>query len=220
MSRYYASVSRKFRTLQSRLPGMGKLHKYSKKPKYPGQHGAKVYRKKTFYKVCLTEKQKLRYNYGLTDSKLKFYVKQAKKAKGYTSQVLLEILDRRLDAVLFYARLTRSIQSARQIITHRKVRINHQIMSSPSYICSPNDLITVPSHYVPESLAQELQDENSQSSTDLTFSAGTYMTESSSDEASSVSNKEKRRNRDNTSIQMRRPKINLARVIEFYSRKI
>lgn len=220
MSRYYASVSRKFRTLQSRLPGMGKLHKYSKKPRYPGQHGAKIYRKKTFYKICLIEKQKLRYNYGLTDNKLKFYVKQAKEAKSYTSQVLLKILNRRLDAVLFYARLTKSIQSARQTITHRKVRINHQTMSSPSYICSPNDLITVFLHYVLKLFTQKLRGKNLQFLIDLVFGVRICMTKSLLNKVSLISNRKKRRNRDNTFIQMRKPKINLARVIEFYSRKI
>lgn len=148
MSRYYMSVLRKFRTLQSRLPGMGKLCKYSKKPRYPGQHGAKFYRKKTFYKVGLVEKQRLRYNYGLTDNKLKFYVKQAKVIKGYSNQVLLTILDRRVDSIIFHARITKSIQSARQIIAHRNVKVNYQILSSPSYICFPDDLIMIRLSYV------------------------------------------------------------------------
>jgi len=235
------SISRKFRTLQSRLPGMGKLSKYSKKPKYPGQHGAKTFRKRTFYSICLIEKQKLRYNYGLTDNKLKFYVKQAKVTKGYTSQILLKILDRRLDAIIFYAGLTRSIQSARQIIAHRNVEIKRQIISSPSYICSPKDLITVFFYYVLRLLAQKFQQrrrrlyllfkklqslkysfikESSSFLISLVFRAGFLLSRFEPTRNSLVFFRKKRTNRYRSFIKIRKPKINVARVIEFYSRKI
>ena len=98
--------------------------------------------KKSQYCIRLEEKQKLRFHYGLTERQLLQYVRIAGKAKGSTGQVLLQLLEMRLDNILFRLGMASTIPQARQLVNHRHVLVNGRIVDIPSYRCKPQDIIT------------------------------------------------------------------------------
>nr|YP_010173561.1 ribosomal protein S4 [Medicago arabica]QSJ48802.1 ribosomal protein S4 [Medicago arabica]UGK73025.1 ribosomal protein S4 [Medicago arabica]UZC30300.1 ribosomal protein S4 [Medicago arabica]UZC30376.1 ribosomal protein S4 [Medicago arabica] len=98
--------------------------------------------KKSQYRIRLEEKQKLRFHYGLTERQLLKYVRIAGKAKGSTGQVLLQLLEMRLDNILFRLGMASTIPQARQLVNHRHVLVNGRIVDIPSYRCKPQDIIT------------------------------------------------------------------------------
>merc|ERR1711879_393447 len=108
----------------------------------PGQHGA-VQKKLTQYAIRLEEKQKIRFNYGLSEKQLMNYIKQAKKLKGATGTILLQLLEMRLDNLIFRLGLAPTIASARQIVGHKHILVNNSCVSIPSYQCQPGDILTV-----------------------------------------------------------------------------
>jgi small subunit ribosomal protein S4 len=101
-----------------------------------------VKKKKSQYHIRLQEKQKLRFHYGLTERQLLKYVRIAGKAKGSTGQVLLQLLEMRLDNILFRLGMASTIPGARQLVNHRHVLVNGRIIDIPSYRCKPRDIIT------------------------------------------------------------------------------
>ena len=139
MARYIRAKLRITRRLGD-LPGLT-----SKKPKLaqrPGQHGA-TQKKLTQYAIRLEEKQKLRFNYGLSEKQLINYVRQAKKLKGATGNILLQLLEMRLDNVIFRLGMAPTIAAARQIVSHKHITVNNSCVSIPSYQCQPGDVISV-----------------------------------------------------------------------------
>lgn len=113
----------------------------------PGQHGlTKLFKRKsgeTDYLIRLKVKQRLRFNYGLTEKQFVKYVRQAKRAKGSTGLVLLQLLEMRLDNIVFRLNMAPTIPAARQLISHGHIRVNNKKVSIPSYICQPKDIISV-----------------------------------------------------------------------------
>lgn len=95
------------------------------------------------YRIRLEEKQKLRFHYGLTERQLLKYVRIARKTKGSTGQVLLQLLEMRLDNTIFCLGMATTIPSARQLVNHRHIFINDYIVNIPSYNCKPGDIITI-----------------------------------------------------------------------------
>ena len=139
MARYTGAKLRITRRLGD-LPGLT-----SKKPKLaqrPGQHGA-TKKKLTQYAIRLEEKQKLRFNYGLSEKQLMNYIRQAKKIKGATGNILLQLLEMRLDNVIFRLGMAPTIAAARQIVGHKHITINKACVSIPSYQCQPGDTLTI-----------------------------------------------------------------------------
>merc|ERR1712070_1364731 len=108
----------------------------------PGQHGANQ-KKLTQYAIRLEEKQKLRYNYGLSEKQLMNYIRQAKKIKGATGNILLQLLEMRLDNVIFRLGMAPTIAAARQIVGHKHITVNNSCVSIASYQCQPGDIISV-----------------------------------------------------------------------------
>nr|YP_010337218.1 ribosomal protein S4 [Pseudoerythrocladia kornmannii]QUE28299.1 ribosomal protein S4 [Pseudoerythrocladia kornmannii]UNJ16803.1 ribosomal protein S4 [Pseudoerythrocladia kornmannii] len=108
----------------------------------PGEHGQKP-KKPSEYAVRLKEKQKLRFNYGVSEKQLLKYVKTAKKVKGSTGQVLLQILEMRLDNTVFRLGLAPTIPAARQLINHGHVEVNGKKVSICSYQCKPGETISI-----------------------------------------------------------------------------
>lgn len=94
------------------------------------------------YKIRLNEKQKLRYNYGITESQLLRYVKEARRRKGLTGFLLMQLLEMRLDNIIFRLGLAPTIPAARQFVNHGHVLINKKRVNIPSFQCQPNDIIT------------------------------------------------------------------------------
>ena len=94
------------------------------------------------YKIRLNEKQKLRYNYGITESQLLRYVKEARRRKGLTGFLLMQLLEMRLDNIIFRLGLAPTIPAARQFVNHGHVLINKKKVNIPSFQCQPNDIIS------------------------------------------------------------------------------
>jgi small subunit ribosomal protein S4 len=122
------------------LPGFST--KRPKKQVGPGQHGAMLVRKKrSDYGQRLLEKQKLRFNYGITEKQLVHYVKVALRSKDATGFALLQQLEMRLDTIIFNFGLAPTIPNARQLINHGHIRVNGKKVTIPSYQCKPGENI-------------------------------------------------------------------------------
>nr|P59144.1 RecName: Full=Small ribosomal subunit protein uS4c; AltName: Full=30S ribosomal protein S4, chloroplastic [Dendrohypopterygium filiculiforme]CAC81023.1 small ribosomal protein 4 [Dendrohypopterygium filiculiforme] len=104
------------------------------------------------YRIRLEEKQKLRFHYGITERQLLNYVRIARKAKGSTGEVLLQLLEMRLDNVIFRLGMTPTIPGARQLVNHRHILVNDYIVDIPSYRCKPQDFITIKNQRKSESI--------------------------------------------------------------------
>jgi len=94
------------------------------------------------YKIRLNEKQKLRFYYGVNESQLMKYVKEAKRKKGLTGFLLMQLLEMRLDNIIFRLNIAPTIPAARQIINHGHVFINTKKVNIASFQCQPGDCIT------------------------------------------------------------------------------
>nr|YP_010502148.1 ribosomal protein S4 [Cordia dichotoma]YP_010982805.1 ribosomal protein S4 [Cordia monoica]YP_010982892.1 ribosomal protein S4 [Cordia sinensis]UXC96360.1 ribosomal protein S4 [Cordia dichotoma]WIL97049.1 ribosomal protein S4 [Cordia dichotoma]WOH22031.1 ribosomal protein S4 [Cordia monoica]WOH22118.1 ribosomal protein S4 [Cordia sinensis] len=114
--------------------------------------------KKSQYRIRLEEKQKLRFHYGLTERQLLKYVRIARKAKGSTGQVLLQLLEMRLDNILFRLGMASTIPAARQLVNHRHILVNGRIVDIPSYRCKPRDIITAKDEQKSRTLIQNSLD--------------------------------------------------------------
>nr|YP_009164502.1 ribosomal protein S4 [Sedum oryzifolium]AJD00153.1 ribosomal protein S4 [Sedum oryzifolium] len=137
MSRYRGPRFKKIRRLGA-LPGLT-----SKRPRVGSELRNKSRSgKRSQYRIRLEEKQKLRFHYGLTERQLLKYVRIAGKAKGSTGQVLLQLLEMRLDNILFRLSMASTIPGARQLVNHRHILVNGRIVDIPSYRCKPSDIIT------------------------------------------------------------------------------
>lgn len=160
MSRYRGPRIRIIRRL-GKLPGLTAKQPKSVTPwgihstlekyiKTPGQHGkTKNQMKKSGsgisldYRIRLKEKQKLRFNYGISERQLQRYVQQAKTNKGSTGELLLQFLEMRLDNIVFRLGLTPTISAARQFVTHGHIKVNGKKINLPSYHCKEKDIISV-----------------------------------------------------------------------------
>ena len=150
MARYTGAKLRITRRLGD-LPGL--TSKIKKRTNRPGQHGA-VNKKLTQYGIRLEEKQKLRFNYGVSEKQLMNYVKQAKKIKGATGTILLHLLEMRLDNLVFRLGLAPTIAAARQLVNHKHICVNQSCVSIPSYQCQPGDTLTIKKSTRSEKLVQ------------------------------------------------------------------
>jgi small subunit ribosomal protein S4 len=143
MARYRGPKLRITRRLGS-LPGL--TQKQSKKKARPGQHGTTNdgnSKKTTEYGLRLEEKQKLKFNYGLTESQLYRYIKEARRRQGITGLVLLQLLEMRLDTICFNLGLASTIPSARQLVNHGHITVNKKRVNIPSFQCRLNDVIGI-----------------------------------------------------------------------------
>jgi small subunit ribosomal protein S4 len=122
------------------LPGL--TRKAAKRSYPPGQHG-QGRRKRSEYAIRLEEKQKLRYNYGVTERQLLRYVKKARRSSESTGLVLLQLLEMRLDNTVFRMTMAPTVPGARQLVNHGHVTVNGRVLNIPSYQCKPGDVIAV-----------------------------------------------------------------------------
>nr|WBU94986.1 ribosomal protein S4 [Cryptolepis buchananii] len=114
--------------------------------------------KKSQYSSRLEEKQKLRFHYGLTERQLLKYVRIAGKAQESTGQALLQLVEMRLDNILFRLGMASTIPAARQLVNHRHILVNGHIVDIPSYRCKPRDIITVKDEQKSKALIQKSLD--------------------------------------------------------------
>lgn len=141
MSRYTGPRLKVLRALGVELPGL------SRKPigerNYPpGQHGQKT-RRKSDFGVKLIEKQKLRFNYGLSEGQIQRLFREAKMSKAPTGEKLLELLERRLDNFVFRAGFAPTTVAARQLVRHKHVLLNGRAVNIPSIRVQPGDTVTL-----------------------------------------------------------------------------
>jgi small subunit ribosomal protein S4 len=142
MSRYRGPKLKISRRL-GLLPGL--TTKKSKKLNRPGKDGNSpdTGKKLTEYGIRLEEKQKLKFNYGLSESQLFRYVKEARRRKGVTGLILLQLLEMRLDTLCFTLGFASSIAQARQLVNHGHITVNNKVIDIPSFQCRLNDKISV-----------------------------------------------------------------------------
>lgn len=143
MSRFTKARLKVMRALGTDLPGLSRKTIESR-PTPPGQHGAKaVRRRKSDFGIKLQEKQKLRFNYGLTERQLRRLILDARKGNAPTGETLLQLLERRLDNVVFRAGLAPTIPAARQLVSHRHIKLNGRLVNIPSIRVRLGDEITI-----------------------------------------------------------------------------
>nr|YP_009441135.1 chloroplast 30S ribosomal protein S4 [Adenophora erecta]ARO35112.1 chloroplast 30S ribosomal protein S4 [Adenophora erecta] len=152
MSRYRGPCFKKIRRLGA-LPGLT-----NRSPDDLSKKKKSDFKKKKQYLIRLQEKQKLRFHYGLTERQLLKYVRIAAKAKGPTGQVLLQLLEMRLDNILFRLGMAPTIPGARQLVNHRHILVNGRIVDIPSYRCKPRDTITAKDKQKSKALIQNSLD--------------------------------------------------------------
>lgn len=143
MSRYRGPKLKISRRLGA-LPGL--TTKKSTKINRPGKDGtanADTGKKLTEYGVRLEEKQKLKFNYGLTENQLYRYVKEARRRQGVTGLILLQLLEMRLDTICFTLGFAKSIAQARQLVNHGHITVNKKVVNIPSFQCRLNDVIGI-----------------------------------------------------------------------------
>ena len=108
----------------------------------PGQHGARRTRLSD-YALQLREKQKVRRIYGILEKQFRNYYKEAARIKGSTGEILLQLLERRLDNVVYRAGFGATRAEARQIVNHKSVLVNNKVVNIPSYQVNANDVISI-----------------------------------------------------------------------------
>ena len=138
MSRYRGPKLKIIRRLGN-LPGLTSKNTTLKKP------DSETNKKKKEYTIRLEEKQKLKFNYGLTEKQLFGYIQEARRRSGVTGLNLLQLLEMRLDSICFALGFASTIGSARQIINHGHVMVNNSINDIPSFQCKINDTISLSS---------------------------------------------------------------------------
>jgi small subunit ribosomal protein S4 len=137
------------------LPIFG-ASKYLERRNYgPGVHGPKSRRKHTDYGLGLIEKQKLRYYYGLLERQFRGVYEKALKRRGVTGEQMLQILETRLDNVVYHLGFANTRPAARQMVSHGHIKVNGRKVSIPSYALRVNDVVEVKDSNVARQLANK-----------------------------------------------------------------
>lgn len=125
-------------------PIFGPDRSFEKKNYPPGQHGISKRRgKKSEYAVQLSEKQKAKYTYGILERQFANMFDKASRAKGITGEVLLQLCEARLDNVVYRLGVAPSRRAARQLVSHKHITVNGDIVNIPSYAVKPGDIVGV-----------------------------------------------------------------------------
>lgn len=142
MARYTGpktKIARKFKE-----PIYGPDKSYDKKNYPPGQHGnSRRRRKQSEYGIQLQEKQKAKYTYGILEKQFRNVFAKASQKKGITGEILLQLIEARLDNVVFRLGIAPSRPGARQLVSHRHITVNGEVLNIPSYAVKPGDIISV-----------------------------------------------------------------------------
>ncbi|WP_333695406.1 30S ribosomal protein S4 [Flavobacterium sp.] len=142
MARYTGPKTKIARKFGEAIFGEDKA--FEKRNYPPGQHGlAKRRGKKSEYAVQLMEKQKAKYTYGILEKQFRNLFEKAAASKGVTGEILLQLCEARLDNVVFRMGIAPSRRAARQIVGHRHITVNGEIVNIPSYHLKPGDKVAV-----------------------------------------------------------------------------
>ena len=143
MSRYRGPKLRIIRRLGN-LPGLTQttVSSLSKRKNPPGQHG-QAKKKPSEYGLRLEEKQKLKFNYGITEKQLYQYIKEARRREGITGLILLQLLEMRLDSICFALGFGSTLPAARQLVNHGHIMVNDRVVDIASFQCRIGDKIRI-----------------------------------------------------------------------------
>jgi small subunit ribosomal protein S4 len=142
MARYTGPKTRIARKFGDAIYGPDKS--YDKKNYPPGQHGVNKKRKKSSeYGIQLREKQKAKYTYGVLERQFANLFEKAQRSKGVTGEVLLQLLESRLDNVVFRLGISPSRSGARQLVSHCHITVNGEVVNIPSFSVKPGDIVGV-----------------------------------------------------------------------------
>jgi small subunit ribosomal protein S4 len=131
-------ISRRFNE-----PIMGDNKALQKKNYAPGMHGKGKKRKQSEYAIQLAEKQKAKYIYGVLERQFAHTFDKATRKKGVTGEVLLQMLEARLDNAVFRLGIAPTRRAARQLVSHKHILVNGDVVNIPSYALKPGDLVEV-----------------------------------------------------------------------------
>lgn len=142
MARYTGPTSKIARKFGEPIFGPDK---YLEKKNYPpGQHGLNRKRRKlSEYGMQLLEKQKVKYMYGLLERQFKNLFDKAQRKKGVTGEILLQLLELRLDNVVYRLGIAPTRRAARQLVTHKHITLNGKVVNIPSTTLKPGDIVAV-----------------------------------------------------------------------------
>ncbi|SRR5690625_95715 len=125
-------------------PIFGDDKSFEKKKYPPGQHGPNRRRgKKSEYAIQLEEKQKAKYTYGILERQFLNMYKRANSVPGITGEILLQLCESRLDNVVYRFGIAPSRRAARQLVTHKHIVVNGEVVNIPSYQLKPGDVVAV-----------------------------------------------------------------------------
>ena len=142
MARYRGPKSKIARRLRDPIFGEDKALERKNYP--PGQHGPNKRRgKQSEYAVQLMEKQKAKYTFGILEKQFSNLFKKASRMKGITGENLLALCESRLDNTVFRLGLANSRRGARQLVSHRHITVNGQIVNIPSYQMKEGDVVSI-----------------------------------------------------------------------------
>ena len=141
MARYTGPKSKIARKLGAPIFGADKV--LSKKNYPPGQHGNSRRRKTSEYGIQLKEKQKAKYTYGVLERQFRNLFEKAQRTKGVTGEVLLQLLESRLDNVVYRLGIAKTRAAARQLVSHRHITVDGQVVNIPSYTLKPGQVVGV-----------------------------------------------------------------------------
>lgn len=131
-------ISRRFNE-----PIMGENKALQKKGYAPGQHGRGKKRKQSEYAIQLAEKQKAKYIYGLLERQFAKLFDSASRKKGVTGEVLLQLLEARLDNTVYRLGIAPTRRAARQLVLHKHITVNGDVVNIPSFTLKPGELVGV-----------------------------------------------------------------------------
>ena len=141
MARYTGPRTRIARKFGEAIFGADKV--LSKKNYPPGQHGNSRKRKTSEYGIQLREKQKAKYTYGVLEKQFRNLFEKASRSKGITGEVLLQLLEGRLDNMVYRLGMAPTRAAARQLVSHRHITVDGSVVNIPSYSVKPGQVIGV-----------------------------------------------------------------------------
>jgi len=142
MARYTGPKSKIARKFGEAIFGDDKA--FEKKNYPPGQHGNNRRRgKKSEYAIQLMEKQKAKYTYGILEKQFRNLFAEAKRKEGVTGEILLQLCEARLDNVVYRMGISPSRRGARQLVSHRHITVNGEVVNIPSYSLKAGDVVGV-----------------------------------------------------------------------------
>ncbi|MBR5086050.1 MAG: 30S ribosomal protein S4 [Muribaculaceae bacterium] len=141
MARYTGPKSKIARKFGEPIFGEDKV--LARRTNPPGQHGANRRRKLSEYGTQLREKQKAKYTYGVLERQFRNLFDKASRSKGVTGEVLLQMLESRLDNMVYRLGIAKTRAAARQLVLHRHITVNGNVVNIPSYSVTPGEVVAV-----------------------------------------------------------------------------